>query len=133
MQSPTQLTYTGQTEGGALTDATLAEIIQSATVPLGPGNAGLTALAGGAQAGATPLQLGINSVTIVVTAGDSVLLPPATPGAIVVLLNAAANSLNAFAFGATDVINALANATALACATGVTLFFCATAGHWRSK
>lgn len=130
-----QLTYTGQVEGGALRDDTLALLVGAVTVPLGLGNNGLTALAGGAQAGATQLELGLNRIVTVVTAGDSCLLPPATPGAIVVVINSnVTNAVNVFAAGSTDVINALANATALSvAAAATTLFFCVALGHWNSK
>jgi hypothetical protein len=129
-----QLTYNGQTEGGSLSDTTLAEIIGSATIPLGAGYGPLTALANGGQAGATQLQLGLNRLGTVATNGDSVLLPPATPGAIVVVVNAGAASANVFPSGATDIINALAVQTALAvAAAAVTIFFCTLAGKWNSK
>lgn len=134
-QTTPQLTYTGQVEGGSLSDSTLQEIITAATVPLGIGYGPLTALSGGAQAGATQLQLGLNRVVTVAAGADSVLLPPATPGSVVVVTNAnVTNAVAVFAAGATDIINALANGTALSvAAAATTFFFCTAAGKWNSK
>ena len=130
-----QLTYTSQVEGGSLGDALLAQIISAITTPLGPGFNGLTALSGGGQPGATQLQLGLNRVVTVAAAGDSVMLPPATPGAIVVVINSnVTHATNVFPNGATDIINALAVSTALSvAAAATTFFFCAAAGFWNSK
>jgi len=91
---------------------------------------GLTAKAGGGQATATPLTAAINRVTTVATAGDSVKLPPAKKGAVVIAKNAAANSMDAFpATG--DKINALAANAAFAVAAGKACqFSCAVDGTW---
>lgn len=91
---------------------------------------GLTALAGGAQAG-TALTAGINRVTTVATAADSVQLPPAVPGRRVVVINAAAaNSMNVFPQTG-EIINALAaNAGYAQAANKGVEFVCAVAGTW---
>lgn len=93
---------------------------------------GITALAGGTQAG-TPLQNAFNRVTTVATAGDSVLLPPAAPGMQCIVVNAAAaNSMNVFP-SVGDAINAIAANGAFAMAANKTaLFTCITAGVWNS-
>jgi hypothetical protein len=93
---------------------------------------GLTALAGGGQAGATALPGQINRVTTVATAADSAQLPASAAGVWLVCINTTANSMNVFP-AAGDAINALAANTALAVAAGkTTIFFCAAAGHWYS-
>jgi len=58
----------------------------------------VVAHAGGGQALAYPLNLGINVVTVVATAGDSVLLPANVVGQTVIVTNTGANSLNIFPF-----------------------------------
>lgn len=96
----------------------------------------LTAKAGGGQAShtaATTLILGLNRVTTVATAADSVLLPAALAGMYLVVTNAAAaNSMNVFpAVG--DNVNALADDAAFAVAANKTaLFFCAVDGTWNA-
>lgn len=93
---------------------------------------GITALAGGTQAG-TPLQAVFNRVTTVASAADSVLLPPASPGMQCFVTNAAAaNSMNVFpAVG--EAINALSANTAFALVANKTAhFICTTAGVWNA-
>ena len=93
---------------------------------------GLTALAGGAQAG-TALTTMINRITTVVTAADSVQLPVSAAGISLVVVNAAAaNSMNVFPQTG-DAINALAANAAFAIAAGKTAtFYCTAAGRWHS-
>lgn len=91
---------------------------------------GIVAAAGGGQANATPLFHGVNEVNTVATAADSVLLPAAVPGKIVVARNATATSMQVFGRG-TDTINAAAAATGIAVAANKSiLFFCTQTGIW---
>lgn len=81
------------------------------TLPCPSSQVGLTALAGGAKSGATQLGYGLNTVTVVVTDGDSVLLPYAYPGAQCVISNEdAGQDIRAFGKG-TDTISAVATGT----------------------
>jgi hypothetical protein len=125
------LQYLGQVAGGVITDQTLAEIIQVSTIPFDLPVNGLTALAGGGQAGATALAPGINRITTVAAGNDSVLLPKSYPGAIVLVKNAAAaNSANVYpATG--EVINALGANNPFALAAGkFAMFVCGVLGTW---
>lgn len=91
----------------------------------------ITATAGGGQTSAYQLTFGLNRVTTVGTAGDSVKLPNCSGGLLVVVINAAAsNSLNVF--GQTgDTINALSANTAYAIAANkMVIFACANNGNW---
>jgi hypothetical protein len=91
----------------------------------------LTAYAGGGQTNGTALTAYINRVTTVATAADSVKLPAATPGADVVVINAAAsNSMNVFpATG--EFINAGSANAAFAVAAGKTAHLVSpVAGRW---
>lgn len=93
---------------------------------------GLTALAGGAQAG-TALTRQINRVTTVATAADSVQLPAATAGKVVTAINAAAANAMAVFPQTGESINALAANTAISVAANKTItFYCAVAGIWNS-
>jgi hypothetical protein len=92
----------------------------------------ITASATSDQAGATQLAAGINVVSTVGTAGDSVKLPAAVAGTLVLVKNTSANSMDVFpATG--DAINALSANAAYAVATvKAALFFCAAAGTWHT-
>jgi hypothetical protein len=96
----------------------------------------ITAHAGGGQANAYPIPgtVQIARVTVVASAGDSVILPASAPGLEITVVNAAAaNSMNVFpAVG--DAINALGANTAFAVAAGKTCtFYCATSGQWHTQ
>ena len=94
---------------------------------------GITALAGGTQAG-SPLTNVFSRVTTVATAGDSVLLPVAVPGRVLFVINAAAaNSMNVFP-NTGDAINAIAANGAFAMAANkMAMFACAVAGTWNTN
>jgi hypothetical protein len=107
---------------------------------------GITAHAGGGQTLATPLSVGLNRVDVVATAADSVLLPPAIPGAsISVWNNAAANALQIFGqppngggVPAGDQIVPNTSNTAAATAVGVSqanakiaVYECYSTGIWK--
>jgi hypothetical protein len=93
---------------------------------------GLTAQASPTQANATPIRAAIVRFTTVVTIGDSGLLPLASPGMDITVINAAANSMNIFpAVG--DKINALAPNAVIALAAGkVMTFYCTAPLQWHT-
>jgi hypothetical protein len=95
----------------------------------------ITAKSGGGQALAVQIIAPLARITTVAVAADSVVLPVSKRGMIVVITNdAAANAANVFpATG--DAINALAvnAAFSLTVAAGPTIFYCFTAGTWRTK
>lgn len=111
----------------------------------------LTAHAGGGQALAVPITGPYARVTVVATAGDSVLLPPAVRGMTITVTNdapgAAAAAMNVFPSSAAqggiaggDAINALGANTAYSLASTnntvpgvVTIFYCFSNGLWRTK
>lgn len=107
---------------------------------------GLTALAGGAQSGATVLGYHANQVDTVASANDSVQLPLAVPGADCLVNNSGAQTMRIYANigananngGAVDQILAnatttkTANGTAITLASGTALMFmCFTPGVWK--
>lgn len=95
-------------------------------------NYGITALAGGALSSATPvLSLGANVVTVVATAGDSVVLPSAVAGSVVYMLNAdSADAVKVYGNGS-DTINGTAGATGVSYAAAKrVLFIAVTNGVW---
>lgn len=102
--------------------------IEAAGITVSAAN-GLTALAGGAQAG-TAVSTMIARFTTVVTAADSAQLPTAQVGLELTVINSGANSMNVFPQTG-ETINALAANAALAIAVGKTAtFICPVAGKW---
>ena len=105
---------------------------------------GITALAGGGQAGATPLPAAFNRVDTCATNSDSVMLPQAIPGASCTVYNNTGQTLAVFGLvnnqvtGVGDTIAAIANNTQQPTATGVTQatatqvqYVCYVAGQWK--
>lgn len=93
---------------------------------------GITAHAGGTQAAGYVLNNSINRVATVGSAGDSVVLPPAIQGSILILDNASGTSMNVFgAVGSGNTINGTAGTTAFAVAGAKSVTFkCLTKGAW---
>lgn len=105
---------------------------------------GITALAGGGQAGATPLPAAFNRVDTCASDNDSVMLPQAIPGAHVRVYNNSAHTLAVYGIpnnpvtGAGDTIAPIATNVQAATATGVTQatavdtgYTCYVAGQWK--
>lgn len=93
----------------------------------------LTAFAGGGQTSATQLQLGINEVSVVATAADSVQLPACIAGAVVfVVNNDSADAMTVFGrLGRTDTINGTAGATGVSQANAARAWYvCFKNGAW---
>lgn len=93
---------------------------QSVAMPIGTlstiqlATTAITAHAGGGQTAATQLNAGYNVVSTVVTAADSVKLPPSLPGLTVTVANTtAATSMQVFGSGI-DTISGIATATGVA-------------------
>ena len=100
-----------------------------AGVPNTAANA-VTAFAGGGQASATSLTAGINRVSVVATAGDSVKLPVSAAGLLVFVINDAALPMQVFGNG-TDTINDVATATGVSqMPQSVAAYTCTAAGNW---
>ena len=59
----------------------------------------LTAAAAGGQYSAVQLNAQTNRITTVATAGDSVKLPPSSPGLELLLINHGANPMQVFGYG----------------------------------
>jgi hypothetical protein len=101
---------------------------------------GLTALAGGGQAGATLISRSYSRFTVVASTGDSALLPSASPLLQYVIKNAAANSMNVYPNPianagvwnpAADQINAAGANVPFALAAGhMAIFVCMVNGFW---
>lgn len=106
---------------------------QSLAVPLKllgmfmPVNLGVTAHAGGGQANATLLGYGLNTVTVVATAADSVKLPPSYPGAIVIIDNQdSADATTVYGSGI-DTVNGVATGTGVSLAHAKACIYIASA------
>lgn len=85
------------------------------------------------QVGATPI-LTMNVAVTTSNASDAVVLPPATSGMEVTIVNlSAVNAMQVFGSG-TDTINGTAGATGVSqAANAVTIYFCFVAGAWVTK
>lgn len=93
---------------------------------------GIVAHAGGTKAAAFQLPAGVQIIEIdtVATNGDSVLMPAAVQGQIVMVCNNGAATLDIYGRG-TDTINGVATATAYALTVNQSaVFFCAKNGNW---
>lgn len=91
---------------------------------------GITAHAGGTKAAAYQLSRSLNLVATTATNGDSVLLPKAIAGSIVVVTNAGAATLSVYGKG-TDTIDGNSTATADSLATTKTrIYVCYATGAW---
>jgi hypothetical protein len=93
----------------------------------------ITAKAGGGQGTATPITGGINRVTTVASAADSVKLPVSVAGMQLDVINAAAgNAMNVYPQTG-EAIDVLATNSAFSVAANkVARFYCVTAGQWHS-
>ena len=93
----------------------------------------ITAHAGGGQAAAFPITTQTSRITTVATAGDSIILPPSTPGMELLIINHGANAMQVFGLGA-DTIDDQAAATGVSQMAGSLLIYtCATAGAWYTE
>lgn len=93
----------------------------------------LTAHAGGGQALGTQLAAGFNEVTVVATAGDSVKLPAAAEGLVVIVKNDGATAADVFPATA-DTINDAAVNVAVRIAPGSSITFTAiNAVNWETS
>jgi hypothetical protein len=94
---------------------------------------GITAHAGGLQTNAVALTTEVNRVSIVATAGDSVALPPSVAGLTIMVINAAANSMQVFGTSP-DTINGVATGTGVTqMGNSVCFYACSAAGAWYSE
>lgn len=93
---------------------------------------GLIARAGGSQANATPLIGNVNRISTTATAGDSVLLPPATIGKRVSVYNAGAASSNVFPQTGENINSGAANAAFAVATTKGAIFECVATGVWNA-
>lgn len=99
----------------------------------------ITAFAGGGQASAAQLNYGLNQVTVVVTAADSVKLPACSVGAVVYVTNDdSTDAMTVYgASGRTDTINGTAGATGVSQVAGAHAFYVCvapgqTSGAWQT-
>jgi hypothetical protein len=124
-----------QDVGGTLNYSVGPQLFDPALFANGGGHSaasGITAYAGGGQANATPISAGINRIGTCRTAGDSIGLPRATGGQLLVVLNGTNNACQVFAApGSTDTINGLAGSAGVNLATAKVAMFCSAGpGAW---
>ena len=93
---------------------------------------GYIAKASGTQANATIMQMMVNRVTTVASAGDAVALPIARAGHEICLINAGANPMQVYAFpGTSDTINGVAGSAGVSQQAQSAVFYvCPADGTW---
>lgn len=90
----------------------------------------ITAFAGGGQTNATQITTQTNRITTVVTAGDSIKLPPSAPGLELTIVNHGGNPVQIFGTG-TDTVNDSPTATGVSQLSNSTvIYFCVSSGAW---
>lgn len=110
----------------------IATIAQGGISPLLSSADAITAHAGGGQGAATQIAAGINRVTTVATAGDSVVLPKGIPGECRHITNAGANSMNVYPMPGEQINNGGGNSPFAQLAGKTAIFTCAVAGRWHA-
>lgn len=90
----------------------------------------LTALSGGGQTGATPLNFGINVFSTVAAGGNSAILPASVLGQEVIVINNGANSMNVFPATGDTINGGSANAAVAVAAGAIGVFRGDSATNW---
>ena len=90
----------------------------------------LTALAGGGQVGATQIASEIARFTTVATASDSAMLPQATAGLTLMLINHGAKPLQVFGAGTDTIDDQTYSVGVTQMVNSVVIFVCTTQGKW---
>lgn len=93
----------------------------------------ITAHAGGGQSAAFPITTQTARITTVATAGDSVALPPSTPGLEVLVVNHGANAMQVFGLGSDQIDDQAAASGVSQMANSMVIYTCATVGNWYSE
>ena len=93
----------------------------------------ITAFAGGGQASATALTKGLNNVTTVATAGDSVKLPVPEQGLYIVVKNSGATALDIFPTTGTSIDALAANLAVRISPSSTAIFFAKSTTVWESN
>lgn len=93
----------------------------------------IVAHAGGGQAAAFPITTQTARIITVATAGDSIILPPSTPGMELLIVNHGANAMQVFGTSP-DTIDDQATGTGVSqMANSLVIYTCATAGSWYTE
>lgn len=93
----------------------------------------ITATAGGAQSSAFQLSTQTSRITTVVTIGDSVALPSATPGLELIVINHGLNAMQVFGNGTDTIDDQVAASGVSQMSNSMVIFTCVTAGSWYTE
>src|ERR1700761_3719443 len=102
------------------------------TIPVFSAQDTIQAAPGGGQANAFQLEALFNRVTTVASAGDSVQLTIATPGAFQLIINASGQTLDIYGNGTDTLDNNGAGVPETLATASWIWFYCLTPGQWRS-
>lgn len=93
----------------------------------------ITATAGGGQAGAFPITTQTSRITTVATLNDSVMLPSATPGLELIVINHGANAAQVFGNGADTIDDQTSTVGVSQMSNSMVIYTCVTAGFWYTE
>jgi hypothetical protein len=93
----------------------------------------LVAAGNNTATGATLITASITEFATVATTTNSAILPAATPGLTLTIINNGANTLNVFPAGTDKINTGSAGAATTVAAAAVTIFFTTAAGQWYTK
>lgn len=94
---------------------------------------GITAFAGGGQGSATALTTDLNIVSTVATAADSVKLPTAATGLVIIVKNTAANACAVFPFSGDAINGGSADASISVPANCTVTFMANSTSNWETQ
>lgn len=92
----------------------------------------VTAHAGGGQGAATALWAQTSRITVVATAGDSVVLPASAPGLELLVINHGANPMQVYGNGADQIDDQAAGTGVSQMQNSMVIYSSASAGKWYS-
>lgn len=93
----------------------------------------ITAHAGGGQTAAFPITTQTARITTVATAGDSVVLPPSTPGLELLVTNHGINAMQVYGLGTDQIDDQVAATGVSQMANSQVIYTCAAAGNWYTE
>lgn len=93
----------------------------------------IVATAGGGSGAAYRLTTQTARVSVVATAGDSVMLPPSAPGLEILLINHGNNPMQVFGAGLDQIDDVAAAVGATQMQNSFVLYSCASSGNWYTE
>jgi hypothetical protein len=93
----------------------------------------IIATAGGGQGPAYQIVAQTSRITTVATPGDSIMLPPSTPGLELLIINHGANATQVYGQGTDTVDDQTSTVGVAQMASSLVIYTCTTAGKWYTE